>query len=296
MIRYNISKADIEALIEEEKPGWLARAAERTDHFAQVGEYDESSSIWAEVKPVFMRLQHEKCAYCERNLGSEKYGKIEFDLEHFRPKKKARPWKLTTKLKNAGVTITAPQQGSNDPGYHLLAYNPVNYCTSCKTCNSNLKNDHFPIEGPRNSGGSDPVALRSEKPLLINPVGDFDDDPAELIGFRGLSPMAIGNTDYKKHRGLVSIAFFKLDDHRRKDIFRERARVIVSLYSFLDNADSAESDEIKEAYESLVETYTLPSSPHTNCAACFLKLYEEDKDEAKEIFLLTTAYIKSISD
>ena len=164
MIQYAITLPELEQRIEQEKAGWLARAQSRKNDFAALGHYEESSSIWSEVKAVYMRLQHGKCAYCERQLESVEFGKIEHDLEHFRPKKKARPWKLNQALTQAGVTLTAPVAGNTDPGYHLLAYHPVNYCTSCKTCNSRFKSDYFPISGPRSPGGNDPVQLGSEKP------------------------------------------------------------------------------------------------------------------------------------
>jgi hypothetical protein len=295
MIQYSISQNQLDHLLEQEHPGWLARAEERTDNFAILGHYEESSSIWSEVKVVYMRLQHGKCAYCERQLESEEYGRIEHDLEHFRPKKKAKPWKLTKSLQQAGVVLTTPVSGTADPGYHLLAYNPLNYCTSCKTCNSRLKSDYFPIESARSTNGNDPVQLSSEKPLLVNPVGDFDDDPTLLIAFHGLSPTACGVTDYKLHRGLVSIAFFHLDDRRRKCLFRERATIIVSLYSFLEQADQATNPVKKSVYEDLVEAWTKPSAPHTSCARCFRVLYNQDRDEADELFQLAAAYLQSIS-
>ena len=295
MIQYPISKDKLLELLEQEKPGWLDRAKERTDQFADLGHYEEASSIWSEVKVVFMRLQHGKCAYCERQLESEEFGSIEHDLEHFRPKKKARPWKLTKALKDAGVVLTKPIIGDADPGYHLLAYNPLNYCTSCKSCNSRLKSDYFPIAGVRSPGGNDPVVLQSEKPLLINPVGDFDDDPESLISFYGLSPMASGDTEYQKWRGLVTIAFFHLDDHRRKYLFRERANIIVSLFSFLDNADKADTPAKKAIFEKLIDVFTKPTASHTNCARSFLKIYQNNQDEANELFLLSAAYLDSIS-
>ncbi len=295
MIRYEISKQRLEELLEAEKPGWTAKARERTERFAELGYYKESSSIWSRVKIVFMRLQHAKCAYCERQLESEEYGRIEHDLEHFRPKKKVKPWKPTEALERAGVTLTEPVSGSFDPGYHLLAYNPLNYCTSCKSCNSSLKGNYFPIEGVRSPSGSNPVELASEKPLLVNPVGDFDDDPASLISFHGISPMASGSSAYKRRRGLVSIAFFRLDDRKRKYLFRERATIIVNLHSYLKNANQASSSEEKKIYMKLIELMTKPSAPHTNCAQGFYKLYNRDPEEAYELFLLALSYLESIS-
>lgn len=295
MIQYSISKKRLENLIEQEKPGWLARAEKRTNHFKNLGHYNESSSIWSEVKKVFVRIQHGKCAYCERQLESEEYGTIEHDLEHFRPKKKAKPWKLNSALKQAGVVLTQPVSRQADAGYHLLAYNPLNYCTSCKTCNSRLKSDFFPIEGPRSSNGNDPMQLASEKPLLVNPVGDIDDAPESLLAFNGLSPFACGNTDYKIRRGLVSITFFKLDDHRRKYLFRERATVIANMYAYLELAENANTQEKKAIFKKLADTLSKPSSPHSNCAISFRKLYNQNRNEADNVFYLAESYLQTIS-
>ncbi len=295
MIQYSISKNRLEYLIDQEKPGWLARAKDRTDGFNALGYYHESSSIWSEVKVVFTRIQHGKCAYCERQLESEEYGLIEHDLEHFRPKKKARPWSLTKTLKKAGVVLTKPASGDSDPGYHLLAYHPLNYCTACKTCNSCLKKDYFPIEGARSCNGNDPMQLASEKPLLVNPVGDFDDPPESLIAFNGLSPFACGNTNYSVRRGLVSIAFFKLDDRQRKYLFRERANIIVSMYAYLEHADAANTDAKRKVFKELATTLTKPSASHANCASSFYKLYKQNRNEADKVFHLAVSYLKTIS-
>jgi hypothetical protein len=135
----------------------------------------------------------------------------------------------------------------------------------------------------------------SEKPLLVNPVGDFDDDPASLIAFNGLSPKACGDTAYKRHRGLVSIKFFRLDDHRRKYLFRERATLIVSLYSFLEHTETATTQAKRSVYEGLVKAYKKRSSPHTSCARSFCELFQQDRNEADEIFQLAAEYLQSIS-
>jgi len=296
MIQYSISKRQLKSLIDKEKPGWLARAKTRTAKFKTLGRYEENSSIWSEIKKVFMRLQHCKCAYCERQLEGGEYGPIEHDLEHFRPKKKAKPWKLNTALTQAGVVLTQPASGNSDPGYHVLAYNPQNYCTSCKTCNSRLKSDYFPIEGPRSSGGNDPVKLKSEKPLLVNPVGNHDHPPESLIAFNGLSPYTCGSTKYKIRRGLVSISFFKLDDLGRKYLFSERATIITDMFAYLELAANGRTRRIRTRYKKLVEVMTKPSSPHSNCARSFRKLYNQDWDEADAVCDLASDYLETISD
>ena len=93
MINYPISLAELAHLIETHRPNWLNRAEARTIRFQQIGKYDEPSSIWSEVKEVYMSLQGDsKCVFCERKLESVKHGLIEQDVEHFRPKKKVKKW------------------------------------------------------------------------------------------------------------------------------------------------------------------------------------------------------------
>lgn len=50
MIRYPITKTQLEILIAAEDATWLQRAKDRTDGFRAKGFYDESSSIWSEIK------------------------------------------------------------------------------------------------------------------------------------------------------------------------------------------------------------------------------------------------------
>lgn len=295
MIQYSISLTELENRIEAHKPGWLVRSQGRTAALANVGHYDESSSIWSEIKEVYMVLQHSKCAYCERQLESAEFGRIEHDLEHFRPKSKAKPWKLSRKLQNAGVVLTMPVVGDEDPGYHLLAYHPFNYCAACKPCNSTLKSTYFPISSTRNSNGADPTLLQSEQPLLVYPIGDFDVDPSQVIKFHGLSPMAIGAGNIF-HRGLTTIAFFKLDDQRRKYLFRQRAESIATLFSFLEHStDQNKTQAERDIYLRLVYLWTQPQRAHTNCCRSFRDLYFNDYNGAKRVFEAATKYLDTIS-
>jgi hypothetical protein len=57
MIGYRISKTRLEELIEKEAPGWLKKAASKTEELRTKGYYDEKKSIWSAVKAVYMRLR-----------------------------------------------------------------------------------------------------------------------------------------------------------------------------------------------------------------------------------------------
>lgn len=292
MIRYKISRKDLEALIEAEVPGWTARAKKRTAHFAALGKYDEASSIWSEVKVVYMRLQGEcKCIYCERKLESEESGLIEQDVEHFRPKARVRRWNAPPGLAAEGILVTDP--GPNAPGYHRLPYHLFNYSAACKPCNSTLKSDCFPISGAYNFDGSNPKTLKSEFPLLIYPLGDFDVDPESLIKFHGVSPQPVGSIGRDRHRALTTVAFFELADPiKRKNLFRERAQVITALWPQLEAVSRDANDALAS---NLVADYQSPKAPHTNCARSFARLYYQDRLEAQRLYQAAATFIRGAS-
>lgn len=294
MIGYHITRKELEKQIEAEKKGWLARAKKKTEEFRAKGTYSESSSIWSEIKGVYMTLQGEcKCAFCERKLESQEYGKGEQDVEHFRPKSNVREWKLPKELADLGVTTApAPTKG----GYYLLTYHPFNYSVACKPCNSVLKRDYFPIAREHELTGDDPKALLSENPLLIYPIGDFDTKPEELIRFHGVSPQAVASEGYGRARALVTIEFFQLDDETgRKNLLRERAAVIVAMFPQLETVAENVSATRKKTATTIINGYTSSKAPHANCARCYKSLFESDRNEAENIFELAATFIESVS-
>lgn len=294
MIRYSITRQNLETQIESECPKWLAKATQRTEKFKVLGYYEEDSPIWSDVKIVFMRLQGGcKCAYCERKFESEKYGKIELDVEHFRPKSNVRAWDVPDALKQAGVFATTPP---SDNGYYLLPYHPFNYSVACKPCNTILKSDMFPIAGIYRLTGDNPVDLKDEKPLLIYPIGDFDDDPEDLIRFMGPSPYAVMPDGHQHHRALVTIEFFKLDDHNsRKNLFLERIQLIQALFPQLVRLYGIGTEKEKQQARVVVERYTNSEARHANCMRSFNRLYESDPALAQEIYDKTIELFETMS-
>lgn len=92
MIRYDCTAARLEADILAIDPRWFHKAEKRERALCALGHFSEKSSIWSIVKPAFMRLQMNKCIFCERQFENGQYGKIEFDVEHFRPKSTIAAW------------------------------------------------------------------------------------------------------------------------------------------------------------------------------------------------------------
>src|SRR5436305_7559190 len=171
MIRYPVSLEELRSRIEEESRGWLADAAERTERFRLAGKYEENSSSWSRIKKVFMRLQYEKCAYCERRLASEDSGGgVEHDVEHYRPKNGVRRWPSEEIAQELKISYDFSTGEDFPEGYYLLSYHVFNYATACKKCNSSLKSNYFPIAGQRGPQSDEPLSLCQEGPFLIYPI------------------------------------------------------------------------------------------------------------------------------
>jgi hypothetical protein len=264
MIRYTIPRTgttvdttEREALrsaIERVAPGWGKRAQKRTLKFARAGRYEESESIWSEVKPGYIDIQKNKCAFCERRFEDAQHNRIEFDLEHFRPKSTVACWPNPPRTNNFDYGIDTG--AASDTGYYWLAYAPENYTASCKICNSLYKSSYFPITGARATLAGNHAdlreaalldraeverSLREEGALLCYPIGDIDDDPETLITFVATTAVPASDLPEKRRRGQIIIDFFGLN--AREHLHLERAEAIVRYgYSLNAIADGSGDD------------------------------------------------------
>jgi hypothetical protein len=296
MIRYAVTRSQLDGLIDAQSKTWRRRADKRTQAFKTSKKFNEKSSIWSEVKTVFMEVQgSNKCVYCERKFGSVEASTVEHDLEHFRPKANVAAWTLPVGLQGLGIVVTQP--GARNSGYYLLPYHPENYSSSCKTCNTIYKLDRFPIAGSYHFLGTEPQALLKEAPLLLFPVGNWDVDPEDVIEFHGYMPQVKVTEPELRNRGLVTIAFFGLDDiDRRSDLFRERAEIIAIMYRFLVDAHDPRARVAERAdAQDKIDRWTSAKSRHANCARSFQRLFLQDPAQAKRCYKLADAYWASKS-
>lgn len=289
MIRHPVTRRRLESLIRAHDTTWMDRARARTEAFRAAGRYDERSGIWSEVKPVFMRLQHNKCAFCERRLAGERFGTIEHDVEHFRPKSEVKRWPSPRIARERGIAYDFATGEETKEGYYLLAYEPWNYVTACKTCNTALKSSYFPVAGPRVSGGKDPRSMKAEKPFLIYPLGSLDDDPEELITFVGPLPVPRARSGHRFRRAQVTIDFFELDT--REELLRERAEQIRSFYMALHLLETG-GPSGRAVAQGAIRDHLSPRSPHSGCVRAFHALYQRDSSKAEEIVQLVLEYLE----
>lgn len=290
MIRYAIPYRELRRQVDAHKDTWLDRAEERREKFIAIGRYEESSSIWSEIKPVFMEIQFNKCVFCERVLAGERFGRVEHDLEHFRPKGRVKNWPS----RSSGLSFDF-ELGDPDPnGYYWLAYDLRNYATACKTCNSSLKSAAFPIAGPRGVVPEGFVALRNrEKPYLCYPIGNGDVDPETLIDFVGTVARPAGSRGYKRQRAEVMIEFFKLNE--RDELHLERSNEIAAIGYLLEKIEAGTD---VPRHETWLEGTLADNQPHAACKRSFRRHWDDDRafakrllDEARELI-----YTRNIPD
>lgn len=289
MIRLAITKAKLDAAITAANATWFADTAAVLAALPTPPASSDFKPLWSKIKQVFIDLQNSKCCFCEKPLE----GKIEQDVEHFRPKAEVKPWTVPSSLVAEGVAVKQPADGSSESGYSHLAYQPFNYAMSCKTCNSTLKKNLFPIEAKRDSGSTDPSTMAAEKALFIYPIGTVDTDPEKLIGFEALSPVARAASGYGRRRALATIEIFRLD--RRKDLFKQRAYLLRLLYLELEGQSNAKSATKRAEHQKAIDGLTSPEAPFTNCMRCFAELYASDNAQAEQIAKECLKYIKTKS-
>ncbi len=286
MIRYPIRPSTWRNRVAAASRDWLDKADTRTSRFRVLGKYDEEgkSAMWSKIKRVYMELQGFKCGFCERRLEKSAFGNIEHDVEHFRPKKSVKVWPSSAQRRDRNITVDQELGltlgGAADPGYFWLAYHIENYLISCKTCNSTLKSNSFPVARNRraaNEGSDSPRQLKNEKPYLIYPIGAVDADPERLIRFEGIVPVPVASRGHSRARAQVTIDFFELDT--REVLLEERAERILALHVALASTDDPD-ESTAGAAQILVERLTAAEAPHANCARCHRELAENDPDRA----------------
>ncbi len=304
----------VDARIRQGLKNWLTKADERTAQLLAAKAYidlekwrkikaAERAPVpkpiavdWASVKHLFMAIQNEKCAYCERKLAAlGDGGAAEHDLEHFRTKNPVKAWP-------SPAEIDFETGEAFDSGYYWLAFHLLNYCTACKKCNTGFKSNYFPVAGPRCNPADVPSRglTRAEKPYLIYPLGTIDDDPEEVIRYRGLAalPPALDplltakdrRDAHRNKRARVIIAFFGLNE--REELLWGQAEKLRELEKSLNDIKSQDPERVKYAQDD-IRRLADGISEHTACVRAMIRLYCHDVTTAHSYFEAVRAYLDS---
>lgn len=299
MIRYQFTEAHLIALIEADdkakgrKQGWLSKAKKLTIELKKKPA-KVITSEWSPIKGVYTKIQHGKCAFCERVLGEHELASVEFDVEHFRPKNAVKAWPDQATIEALGLPADFPASVGAGRGYRLLAYHHLNYASSCKVCNERLKACFFPIAGKKHiyNGVSPQVLLKTEQPYLIYPLGDFDDDPQDMISFEGI--MAVPRKEAGSHehnRALVTIAFFRLNAIR-DDLLMLRAKTLQDVFTKLELYEATASPKRRAEIWADILLFADERAYDVNCIRSFLRLYGEPDKPAPASRARAMEYLK----
>jgi 5-methylcytosine-specific restriction endonuclease McrA len=185
-----------------------------------------------------------RCVYCETPIADTQY----IQIEHFRPKAgiKDENGKVIN-LKDENKIDT----GKPHLGYYWLAYDWRNLLPACQKCN-NAKNTIFPVDGHHAQLPNEEV---KEKPLLINPLSDLEEDNPEnhlAVDTRGVM-IAVNES----RRGKMCIKLFGLNakdqllDSRRKQKERIEFRLLKLANACQEIANPEKSQ--KEIFEAIVK-------------------------------------------
>lgn len=282
MIRYHFSESELIAdfTSHDKKKGrkeaWLKKAKRLTKELSgKLNSKKEIPSKWSEIKEIYTVKQHQKCIYCEKLLGPHELSAVEVDVEHFRPKNAVKAWPTPALRKELKLPADFPQSTGSGKGYRALAFHYFNYASSCKTCNSRLKANYFPIAGKHDFNGTDPVALcKKEKPYLVYPLGDFDEDPEKIIAFNGFVavPAFKPATKHNYNRGRVTITFFRLNEIR-DDLLLLRAKQLDNILTKLELLPHQKSIDAKRATWNDIQLLASEKNDHAGCVRHLLRRY-----------------------
>ncbi len=166
---------------------------------------DFESKIYGhdEVKQILIKIQDNKCCFCESKISHVSYG----DVEHFRPK---TGW-------------VQKDEKLNKPGYYWLAYQWDNLLLSCQICNQRHKKNHFPLLPGSKRAVCHNDDIRHEQAIFINPGNE---DVETLITFNEEIPKAANDNE----RGIETINKLGLDRELLNEQRRKTLNMIRDIY------------------------------------------------------------------
>ena len=197
------------------------------------------------VKNALLRVQHNKCCYCESKFRHTSYGAV----EHYRPK---------------GSVKQAHGQREEYPGYYWLVYDWNNLLVSCEVCNTSYKGDLFPLVDNNARACNHHDNIDIEQPLFINPTVD---NPRDHIRFRGDAPEPLTEVGGATIHG-VGLQRSDLEEARRQRLMElKRLREVIELG--VDSADPNMRTLARQAREHLAAA-VCPETEYSSMAWDFL--------------------------
>lgn len=209
---------------------WLGRAQAVLDRLnaaadddARADIIDEQAALYRELRDWLLEKSHGKCWFSEaKELFSH------FDVEHYRPKKKARDG-----------------DGGDCTGYWWLAFDWRNF-RICGNVGNRKKGTFFPLKTGCTRATADRRCLDDEQPSLLDPSDAADPGLIDFDEEGRIRPSAAAITDWEKERVRISVERYRLDyeplEDERKKIWYECAEKLRDCNEALANAQQQNSE------------------------------------------------------
>lgn len=180
MIRIKRKQEDDKGQLIQPDARWFRDAKAATDLAIKEGpkkhKVNESLYRRPTVQRALRKLFHNKCVYCEQNLGDN-----DFDVEHYRPKGKVK-------------------ECEEHPGYYWLAYEWTNLYVACDHCNQHRKDYRTWNNSNKSPGGKHTqFPLLDEKKRQFTPKGKNQE-----------TPLLLDPCDENKHRNPEAHIYYAL--------------------------------------------------------------------------------------
>jgi len=232
---------------------------------------------WNSFQPSMLILSHHKCWYSEAPIGNG-----DFEVDHFRPKNKAKQKVDYTKVDSKSIV-------HKDNGYWWKAYDWDNYRLSGALANklrrdrlgecANVKGkgDYFPLDLISGRIADDEENLACEEPILLDPTNPVD---VTLLTFDKGIPIPASTDDDDIDRVKQSIFYYHLDldqlNTARKIVWDDCVDQIKDTKTSIDNSTFADKKPMmKKCFKELRKLVDSERKPYTSTAKACLMVYSE---------------------
>ena len=239
--------------------------------------YTTSHPDWNLFQPSMLVLSHHKCWYSEAPIGNS-----DFEVDHFRPKNKAKQKIDYTNEKSKSIV-------HKENGYWWKAYDWDNYRLSGALANKlrrdrlgecddvKGKGDYFPLDLMLGRVASDQENLACEEPILLDPTNPVD---VTLLTFdKGIAIPATTDED-EIDRVKQSIFYYHLDldqlNTARKIVWDDCVDQIKDAKASIDNSLNADKKAMmKKCFKELRKLVDSERKSYTSTARACLMVYAE---------------------
>lgn len=241
-------------------------------------EYITAHPDWNEFQSVMLKLSYNKCWYSEAPIGNN-----DFEIDHFRPKNKARQKIDYTKTKSKSCT-------HKENGYWWLAYSWENYRLSGALANKRRrdrlgdcddvkgKGDYFPLDLGNGRIAEDEENTSCEVAILLDPINPLD---VCLLTFDNGKPMPASTDQYEIDRVKQSIFYYHLDldqlNTARKIVWDNCVDHIKDAKNAIDNSVTKHEkyEMMKKCFKELRKLVNPEKADYTSTAKACLMVYSE---------------------